>query len=353
MIKLLTLIVIALAAIVVARAVRILELVNELNDEKEEVTEGDNKFNAWMMLIFMIVGLVLSVYLTIDYQRVLLPVSASKHGVLIDQLWNINVLIIFIVYFITNILLFYFAFKYRHRDTNRAYFYPVNHKLEFIWTVIPAVVLGAIIIYGLKVWNGITKPAPKEAMIVEVYGKQFDWTVRYSGADNVLGKANFRLISDENALGVDSNDTKSKDDRIARELHLPNNVPVLFIFHSRDIIHSAYMPHLRTQMNCVPGMSTQFFVEPTITTDSMRLITKNDKFDYVLLCNKICGAAHYNMKMKVVIETPESFKKWYKEQEYVFKHEANQSVEPSAVKDTASKQAEVIGDAGKKIVAAR
>jgi cytochrome c oxidase subunit 2 len=155
-------------------------------------------------------------------------------------------------------------------------------------------------------------------MIIEVYGKQFDWTARYSGGDNVLGKSNFKLITDENPLGVDVKDPAAADDKITRDLHLPVNTPILFIFHSRDVIHSAYFPHLRAQMNCVPGMATQFFVEPTITTDSMRMITGNPKFNYVMMCNKICGVAHYNMKMNMVIESADDFKRWYKDQPMVF-----------------------------------
>jgi len=353
MIKLLTLIVVALAIITIVRLVRVLELVNALNDEKEEINDADNKFNSWMMLIFGAVGLFFAAYLTIHYQSILLPVSATKHGVITDQLLSVSFYIIGIVFFITNILLFYFSFKYRHRKQNKAFFYPVDHKLEFVWTIIPTIVLGALIIYGLKVWNNITRPAPKGAMVIEVYGKQFDWTVRYSGGDNTLGKSNFRLITDANTCGVDSNDAAAKDDKIAKELHLPANTQILFKFHSRDIIHSAYMPHLRTQMNCVPGMTTTFFIEPVITTDSMRLITGNDKFDYVLLCNKICGAAHYNMKMKLVIDSPEEFKKWYRQQEYVFQPSAAPAPEPAAVRDTTAKQAEATITKGKPVVAAR
>jgi cytochrome c oxidase subunit 2 len=352
MIKLLTLIVVVLAIIAIVRMVRVLELVNALNDEEEEINEADNKFNSWMMLIFGALGLFFAAYVTINYQKYLLPVSATKHGVETDNLLHVNFIIIGIVFFITNILLFYFAFKYRHRKANKAYFYPLNHTLEFVWTIIPTIVLGALIIYGLKVWNSITQPAPKDATIIEVYGKQFDWTVRYAGDDNKLGRSNFRLIGDGNDLGVDSNDVHSRDDRFAKELHLPAGKKILFQFHSRDIIHSAYMPHLRTQMNCVPGMTTSFFIEPVITTDSMRLITHNDKFDYVLLCNKICGAAHYNMKMKIVIDTPEEFTKWYLKQSYVFERAAAPAAEPAATKDTTSHQAEVVTPA-KKIVAAR
>ncbi len=93
-------------------------------------------------------------------------------------------------------------------------------------------------------------------------------------------------------------------------MHLPKGVPILFQFNSRDVIHSAYFPHFRTQMNCVPGMNTSFYMEPTITTAEMRGITKNEKFDYALLCNKICGVAHYNMKMTVVVDEPAEFKTW-------------------------------------------
>jgi cytochrome c oxidase subunit 2 len=39
------------------------------------------------------------------------------------------------------------------------------------------------------------------------------------------------------------------------------------------------------------------------------------QFDYLLLCNKICGASHYNMQMKIVVETPEEFQKWMTNQQ--------------------------------------
>lgn len=322
MINLLTLVVIVLALITAWRLIRVMELVRDLRGEEEHITDQDNRFNARMFILFMIVGFAGMIYFTLDAKKYLLPVAASKHGALTDSYLYINFALIAVVFFITQFLLFYYAWKYKYTKGQKALFYPVDHKLEFIWTVIPAVVLLGLIVYGLKLWINITNPAPADAMVIEIYGKQFDWTVRYSGADNKLGKSNFKLITDENPLGVDSLDPVSSDDKIARELHLPVNSKIVFKIHSRDIIHSAYFPHLRAQMNAVPGMTTEIFVEPTITTDSMRGITNNPKFDYVLLCNKICGVAHYNMKMNVVIESAESFKKWYKDQQFVFAKEA-------------------------------
>lgn len=319
MISLLTYLVIALALIAGWRLIRVLELVRDLKDEQDIITEKDNRMNARGFIWFLVLGMAGLIYFTVDAKKYLLPVAASKHGVLTDNYLYFNFAIIIVVFFITQILLFVFANKYSHRKGHRAYFYPVNHSLEFWWTVVPAVVLLSLIVYGLKLWINITAPAPAEAMVIEVYGKQFDWTVRYSGEDNKLAKSNYKLITDNNPLGVDSTDATGKDDKIVTgEMHIPVHSKIIFKFHSRDIIHSAYFPHLRAQMNCVPGMTTEFFVEPTISTDSMRLITNNPKFDYVLLCNKICGVAHYNMRLKLVIESEENFKKWYAGQPYVF-----------------------------------
>ena len=98
------------------------------------------------------------------------------------------------------------------------------------------------------------------------------------------------------------------------EFHIPVNRPVIFQFRAQDVIHSAFLPHFRAQMNCVPGMKTFFAMTPTITTAEMRKKTGNNKFEYYLLCNKICGNAHYNMKMVVVVETEAEYDAWLKTQ---------------------------------------
>jgi cytochrome c oxidase subunit 2 len=337
MIKLLLLIVVLLAVLTVWRIIRVLELVRELRGEEEYMNDQDSKRNGIYFVIFLIVGLVGMIYFTLDAKQYLLPVAASEHGVLTDDYLNLNFLIIIVVFVITQVLLFGFAYKYRHRKGQKAYFYPDNHKLELIWTAVPAVVLMGLIVYGLKLWTDITGPAPQDAMVIEIYGKQFDWTARYAGEDNQLGASNFKLISDENPLGVDVNDPASKDDKITRELYLPVNTPVLLKIHSRDILHSVYLPHLRAQMNAVPGMTTQFHFVPTITTDSMKTITGNEKFSYILLCNKICGVAHYNMRMNVVVSNTGDFKNWYKGQPLVFAAPAPAA--PAAPADSVNKTA--------------
>ena len=83
-----------------------------------------------------------------------------------------------------------------------------------------------------------------------------------------------------------------------------------FSFRAKDVIHSAYFPHLRAQMNVVPGTPTRFKFTPTITTAEMRVKKEDAKFNYVLMCNKICGGAHYKMKMIVVVYPENEYKAW-------------------------------------------
>ena len=132
----------------------------------------------------------------------------------------------------------------------------------------------------------------------------------------LLGKSNFQLTSPTNALGIDINDEQALDDKITREVHLVVDEPVLLKFRSQDIIHSAFLPHFRVQMNCVPGLITQFAFTPTKTTAEMKE-QEGEDFEYVMLCNKICGSAHYNMQMRFVVETREEYDKWIASQKNV------------------------------------
>lgn len=304
---------IVLAVIAIARLVRIFELASELRGEKQYVVnERDTRFNANSMLVLVAFIIGFFIWQIKKYSPLLLPVAASVEGAETDWLLNLNFAIITIVFIICNILLFFFAYKYAYDKNRKATFFPESHKLELIWTIIPGVALAFIIFFGLKTWNSITAEPEDKFMVVELYPKQFDWTSRYSGDDNELGYASYLKIDDTNPLGVDSTSKASWDDFIVRDtIVIPVNKRIKFAFRSRDVIHSAYLPHFRMQMNCVPGMITQMHFVPTITTDSMRAITKNPEFNYLLLCNKICGASHYNMQLPVKVVKQDEFDAWY------------------------------------------
>jgi cytochrome c oxidase subunit 2 len=331
--------------------VKIFDLAQANKDNSQIANDKDNSVNGYLMLAFLgFIYLITIISFALWGDLPLVSNSASEHGPEIDRLMIISMVVIFIVQTITQFLLHYFAFKYKGEKGRKALFYADNDKLEFIWTIIPVITLAGLIMYGLFTWNDIMNIDEEEdPIVVELYAQQFNWKARYAGEDNVLGKANVRLINLDNAniLGLDESDPNAQDDIITTELHLPVGKPILFKMRSQDVLHSAYMPHFRAQMNCVPGMITQFAFTPTVTTEEMRLnpeiyekvrnINKirneNSKklqakgeepldryeFDYLLLCNKICGKSHYNMQMKIIVETEEEYNAWLQEQK-IFKN---------------------------------
>lgn len=337
MIKFLVYVAIILAVLAVGYLVRVFELASSLKGKRpEEVTEKDNRLMSRIMITFVVFLFCFVGWQLKNYGWRTLPEAASIHGKELDWLFNVNMGILWTVFVLTHILLFFFAYKYYGRKDNRATYFPHDNRLEMIWTVIPACVLAFIVIYGIKTWNHIQETADPNDQVIELYAKQFDWTARYAGKDNVLGASNYKLITSTNDLGMDSTDAKAQDDVVTKELHLVVNKEVEFKFHARDVIHSAYFPHFRAQMNCVPGMTTMLHFTPTITTEEMRkkpevvrqmtAINKirkerGDKpvdFDYILLCNKICGNSHYNMQMTIIVETQAEYDAWMAKQKTFF-----------------------------------
>jgi cytochrome c oxidase subunit II len=335
--------VLVLVAIAIWQLAKIFELSQMGADRANDqiANDSDNKYNGYLLFAFLVFIYGITIFSFAKYGKMLLPVSASEHGVDYDRLMWISFAIIFFVQTITQFLLHYFGYKYRGEKGKKALFYADNDRLEFIWTIIPVITLASLILYGLYSWVNIMDFNDEgDPLVVELYAQQFNWTARYGGDDNVLGDASVRLIDIDkaNVLGLDQGDPNASDDVIVKELHLPVGRKVNFFMRSQDVLHSAYMPHFRAQMNCVPGMVTQFSFTPTVTTEEMRLnpdivdkVKRTNslraqraaagepdsdpwEFDYVLLCNKICGKSHYNMQLKIIVESEEDFNKWLKEQ---------------------------------------
>jgi cytochrome c oxidase subunit 2 len=347
MTTLLVLIVVVLLAVALWQLTKIFDLTQvgaNVNDTGV-ANDNDNKVNGYLMFAFLCFIYLTTIFCFVNYGKFpLMSDAASVHGPELDNLMWITMMLIFTVQTITQALLHYFAFKYRGRQGQKALYFSDSNKLEFIWSVIPAVVLAVLILYGLYAWTNIMfvdEKDEKDAIVIELYAQQFKWEARYSGADDVLGKANVRYIEGVNNLGVDLSDPNAQDDFNSTELHIPKGKRIIFKMRSQDVLHSAYMPHFRAQMNCVPGMVTQFSFIPSVTTAEMRekpamvekvanineirakksidLVARGETaldpytFDFLLLCNKICGASHYNMQMKIVVDTPEEYKAWLKE----------------------------------------
>jgi cytochrome c oxidase subunit 2 len=305
-----------------------------------------NKVNAMLLLVFFFVMGGLFIWSFTDaWDDMVLPV-ASEHGIAIDSMFWLTMAVIGFVFVLTHILLFFYSYKYQHKEDKRAYYYPHNNKIEIIWTVIPAVVMALLVFSGWKTWAKITSPAPDNAVVVEVMGKQFNWLVRYPGSDNKLGLVKHTLIDASNEFGLDVNDPNAQDDFPGETsaFHVPVGTPVLLKIRARDVIHSVFLPHFRVKMDAVPGMPTSFWFIPTKTTSEMQTETGNPEFQYELACTEVCGRGHFAMKMTMVVDEPEEYQKWVAaQQQKSFVTQLKGAPADSASAVTASTNADAAG----------
>lgn len=327
------------ALIIIGRVLQVYELSTEAAGSRRNIPW--NAINGGLFLIMLIAGLYFAMWEIKVHGALTLPDAASEHGENWDSMYMVTFLITFIVFVVTHILLLGFAFKYRKKKGSKAFFYPHNDKLEIVWTSVPAVVLTLLVVFGYINWDRMTDPKlqAENPTVVEVVGRQFNWLVRYPGADGELGPRDYKLINSVNALGVDFTAQTAQDDLMPSEIVLPVDKPIKMVFGALDVIHSAYIPTLRVQMNTVPGMPTFFYFTPTLTTEEMREKTGDPEFEYLLYCNKICGSSHYNMSMIVKVLSEADYQEWLKEQQPVYSGDMKEQLQSAQSGGEAASQA--------------
>ena len=300
---------------IVGKAMKVYELTRETQGKDRGINW--DKINAVLFALFLIVGLYGVYWEYTVHGSMILPEAASEHGAKIDEMFNITLIITTIVFILTHIALFTFAYLYRNSGKRKAYYYPHNNTIEKIWTLVPALVLSLLVLKGFLTWKSIfykIEDPKNRAINIEVTSSQFLWDIRYAGQDALIGKKNYKLITAINGLGIDFNDKNSLDDLVADEIVIPVNKPVRFVLSSKDVVHSFYLPHFRVQLNTVPGMTSYFEFTPTITTEEMRNKTNDANFNYILLCAKICGANHFNMQKNVRVVSEAEYNEWLTKQ---------------------------------------
>ncbi|MEO6488490.1 MAG: cytochrome c oxidase subunit II [Ferruginibacter sp.] len=299
--------------VVIFQIAKASEYVSVLKGE-EKSRKQNNKINGFLLLAFMVFGLIGVWYCNeLYYGKTLFPQgSASLEGEKIDLMLYITIAVTGIVFVITQVLLFYFAFKYQEKDDRKAYFFPHNTKLELLWTTVPAIFLTVLVVFGLKYWFKITSDAPKDSVVVEITGHQFAWEMRYPGLDGKLGKKSYKLYNKPagNILGVNFEDPESWDDLHTSEMHLPVGRSTKLVIHSMDVIHDVGLSHFRMKMDAVPGIPTTMWFTPIYTTEDMKKRTGNPNFAYEISCDQMCGQGHFSMKGIIIVEKEEDYKKW-------------------------------------------
>ena len=329
-----------LITIVLVQIGKVMELTGQIKGELE-VLRDNSKWNGWLSLVFMVLflgGVILSAW---AYRNEMMGFGphkgASLHGDSLDSLFDWTLFFTGIVFVITHIMLFWYAYKFRWKEGRKAAFISHDNRLEVIWTIVPAVVMTFLVIRGLDTWNTVMADVnPDEDYIeIEATGQQFNWMIRYPGPDGKLGTRNYKLTTANNPLGLDFNDPKSWDDMMpGQELYLPQGKKVRVRIIAKDVLHSFFLPHFRIKMDAVPGLPTYFVFTPVKTTAEYRSELRKyeeynvpadpldptgpkrwEKFEYELACSELCGKGHYSMKRIFRVVSKEEFDAWYKTQE--------------------------------------
>lgn len=329
---------VALIIVIAVQIGRVSELASRLRGE-EDVRMMNNNRNGYGLMFFMIGFLILTIITSLWYKNLFLGYgpheSASEHGGLIDSIFNWTLFFTGIVFVITHILLFYYAFQFREQVGRKAQFISHNNTLEVVWTIIPAVVMAFLVIGGLDVWNEVMSdvdPNDPDVLEIEATGYQFGWELRYPGPDGKLGARDYTLITGVNNLGQDWTDPKNHDDFKPQNIVLPKGQKVRVRITARDVLHDFYLPQFRVKMDAVPGMPTYFIFTPQKTTEEYREELSQypeynvpdpddpekmmwETYEYELACAELCGIGHWSMKKTVTIVEQEEYEAWLAEQQ--------------------------------------
>lgn len=177
----------------------------------------------------------------------------------------------------------YFAFKYRERPGNEN---PKqvhgNTKFEITWTIVPALIMIVMAVFTVKlIWQ--QSGTHKGALEVTVTGKQWWWEFEYTNN----GKRVFT----------------------ANELHIPAGRYVDFKLRSDNVIHSFWIPNLNGKRDVMPGRVNQSWVKADAD-----VAKPGRPAIFYGQCAEYCGLSHADMGLKVFVDTPADFQRWYQSQ---------------------------------------
>lgn len=221
----------------------------------------------------------------------------------IDLTISITFWITGVVYIVVIMFMAWCIYKYRYRPDRRADYEPENKKMEIWLTVLTTLGVAGLLAPGLIVWNRYVQ-VPKDAQIVEVVGKQWEWSYRFPGKDGKLGKTAIRFINSDNPFGIDPKDPNGKDDILVEDINvsLPVGKSYKVLLRAIDVLHDFYVPQFRAKMDLVPGQVSYFW----FTTKRM------GQFD--ILCAELCGVGHHAMRGKVSVVSQADFETFLGEQ---------------------------------------
>lgn len=251
-----------------------------------------------IVLILLIVGSVLFHVISPWY----LTELASNWST-VDFTIDVTFWVTGIVFVLVNLFMAYAIIRYRYNPKKRSEYKPEDKKLEGWLVGLTSVGVAAMLAPGLFVWAQFVD-VPEEAHVVEAVGQQWHWSFRFPGEDGQFGAIESRYVSDENPFGMDPDDPHGQDDKLIASptVHLPVDKPVRLNLRSKDVLHNLTVAQFRVKMDLVPGLVSYMWLTPTRVGE------------FEILCEELCGVAHFAMRGKVVVDEQADFDAWLADQ---------------------------------------
>ena len=259
-------------------------------------------------IITLIVCIVLSIgTIWTAYNINFLPTEASTnapiYGELSMVLFNIGaVLFIGMVGFII-----YSLIHFRRRTDDHEDGLPIegNITLEIFWTAVPAIVILFVGLYSYDIYDRMGGMQPlshgghdHKAMMAKerIWGGIGTGTIETKNTSTITS-----LPVEVTAMQFAFLFHYPQGDILSGELHVPLNQQVSMRLESKDVIHAFWVPEFRIKQDVIPG-------QPTILNFTA---TKTGR--YPIVCAELCGPYHGGMRSTVVVETPQDYQNWFKE----------------------------------------
>ncbi|MEA5618910.1 cytochrome c oxidase subunit II [Cronbergia sp. UHCC 0137] len=261
--------------------------------------------SLWTLLAGMIIS---PISIWIGQNHTLLPVQASLQAPLVDGFFNIMFTIAIALFLVVEGTILIFLFIYRRRPGDNSDGTPVegNLALEIFWTAVPTVIVIALGIYSVDIYNQMgglepgSHPHGQIAMAATMNDDSKSPGIGIGGSPQTQGKP-ADLVVDVKGIQFAWLFNYPETGISAGELHVPVGADVQLNLSADDVIHSFWVPQFRLKQDALPGIATELrFVATKPGT-------------YPVVCAELCGGYHGSMRSQVVVHTQADFDNWLTE----------------------------------------
>lgn len=263
---------------------------------------------GWSIFFGVVLGAAFLLFAVAPLVGWWLPANVSSFGPEVDKLYYVILGFTAFFFVLTEVLLVYAMYRYTWRPGTKSQYVEGNHRLEMLWTIVPAAILLFIAIAQINAWEKIKYQAkmPESDLVMTVTARQWDWSMRY--ADTPVPE-NPRAWAEVPAID---------DIYVPDELHCWQGANVRIYLKTQDVLHSLFLPQLRLKQDALPGKTIPMWFNATdynaIVNDKTGecAFISADK-EWEIACAELCGGGHYRMRgLLYVHKDKNDYLKWLK-----------------------------------------